>query len=57
VIDLLVLSHSDDDHIGGAVMVLKQNQVLHVLHPGDDRPRDTANDRTSAVRVEKLSAT
>ncbi|MGD9964888.1 MAG: ComEC/Rec2 family competence protein [Hyphomonadaceae bacterium] len=37
VIDLLVLSHSDGDHIGGAARILRDYHVLHVLHPGDDR--------------------
>ncbi|HYF51137.1 MAG TPA: MBL fold metallo-hydrolase [Planctomycetota bacterium] len=46
VIDLLVLSHSDLDHIGGAARILRDYQVLHVLHPGDDRPLGAASNRT-----------
>ncbi len=51
VIDLLVLSHSDDDHIGGAVRVLEQNQVLAVLHPGDNRRLGPPSDRTTLGKV------
>jgi competence protein ComEC len=51
VIDLLVLSHSDADHIGGAVAILEQNQVLAVLHPGDDRDLGPASDRTTLGEV------
>ena len=42
-IDLLVLSHSDADHIGGAAGILADNEVLQILHPGDNRPERTAN--------------
>jgi competence protein ComEC len=39
-IDLLVLSHSDIDHIGAARRVLADHQVRTIIHPGD--PRDGA---------------
>lgn len=36
-VDLLVLSHSDADHIGGAQAILRDNEVRRILHPGDRR--------------------
>lgn len=32
-IDYLLLSHSDEDHVGGAISLLAQKQVCHVLRP------------------------
>jgi len=37
-IRLMVLSHSDDDHIDDAPRILEQNRVRLVIHPGDDHP-------------------
>lgn len=37
-LDLVVLSHSDDDHIGGMRTILAQNNVAAIIHPGDDHP-------------------
>lgn len=51
VVDLLVLSHSDEDHIGGAVGILSEYHVLRVLHPGDDRPLGPARRRTALGQV------
>jgi competence protein ComEC len=42
-IDLLVLSHSDADHVGGAEAILAENEVLQILHPGDERDLTTAS--------------
>lgn len=50
-IDLLVLSHSDSDHIGGAPLILAQNDVLQILHPGDDRPLRTASGNKTDVAL------
>lgn len=36
-IDLLVLSHSDSDHIGATKAILEENQVATIIHPGDPR--------------------
>lgn len=36
-IDLLVLSHSDSDHIGAARAILEENEVRTIIHPGDPR--------------------
>jgi len=35
-LDLVVLSHSDSDHIGGMRRILKDNRVVRIIHPGDD---------------------
>jgi len=46
-IDLLVLSHSDIDHIGAARRILAEHAVATILHPGDLRSGVTiANVRT-----------
>lgn len=37
-LDLIVLSHSDDDHIGGMRRILEQNDVTAIIHPGDNHP-------------------
>ena len=37
VIDLLVLSHSDADHISGTRDILAENAVTTIIHPGDPR--------------------
>lgn len=50
-IELLVLSHSDDDHIGGAEAILNDNHVAHILHPGDARPLRRNNRPTMLGRV------
>lgn len=36
-VDLLVLSHSDSDHIGAARAILGENEVATIIHPGDPR--------------------
>jgi competence protein ComEC len=36
-IDLIVLSHSDSDHIGDMRRILQENQVAAIVHPGDPR--------------------
>jgi beta-lactamase superfamily II metal-dependent hydrolase len=36
-IDLLVLSHSDSDHIGATRGILSENDVAVIIHPGDPR--------------------
>jgi competence protein ComEC len=36
-IDLLVLSHSDSDHIGATKAILDENQIATIIHPGDPR--------------------
>jgi competence protein ComEC len=40
-IDLLVLSHSDIDHIGAARRILAEHRVKTILHPGDLREGST----------------
>ena len=39
-VDLLVLSHSDSDHVGAAQAILAENDVATIIHPGDNRPED-----------------
>lgn len=36
-IDLLVLSHSDSDHVRETVAILGENEVATIIHPGDPR--------------------
>jgi competence protein ComEC len=36
-IDLLVLSHSDSDHVGATRGILDENEVAIIIHPGDPR--------------------
>ena len=40
-IDLLVLSHSDIDHIGAARRILADHHVKTIIHPGDPRDGST----------------
>ena len=40
-IDLLILSHSDIDHIGAARRILAGHEVKTIIHPGDARGGDT----------------
>jgi len=37
-LDLVVLSHSDADHIGEMRDILRDNRVAAIIHPGDDHP-------------------
>ena len=37
-IDLIVLSHSDEDHIAEIGTSSVANQVAAIIHPGDDHP-------------------
>jgi beta-lactamase superfamily II metal-dependent hydrolase len=46
-IDLLVLSHSDADHIGAAKAILEAYKVKTIIHPGDDRENDLSALRTA----------
>jgi competence protein ComEC len=50
-VDLLVLSHSDSDHIGAARAILAENEVATIIHPGDSRPEDLSALR-SAIAAE-----
>jgi competence protein ComEC len=36
-VELLVLSHSDQDHISDAVQILQENETRFILHTGDSR--------------------
>lgn len=36
-VDLLVLSHSDSDHVGATKAILEENEVATIIHPGDPR--------------------
>lgn len=36
-LDLIVLSHSDSDHIGDMRRILRENSVAAIVHPGDPR--------------------
>lgn len=36
-IDLMILSHSDIDHVGAVSTILSENSVRTILHPGDPR--------------------
>lgn len=46
-IDLLILSHSDGDHIGAAAAILAANDVKVIIHPGDTRAEDLSNLRNA----------
>jgi competence protein ComEC len=48
-VDLLVLSHSDSDHIGAAQAILAENEVSTIIHPGDTRPEDLSALRAAIV--------
>jgi len=50
-IDLLVLSHSDSDHVGDTVDILRGNDVAMIVHPGDPRG-GTLNAIRAAIRSE-----
>jgi competence protein ComEC len=54
-IDLLVLSHSDKDHIGDLKRILglttTHKHVRLILHPGDHRTGDMINDARQAIAV------
>jgi competence protein ComEC len=48
-IDLLVLSHSDIDHIGAAQAILRDYKVATILHPGDVRDGATIGKVRAAI--------
>lgn len=50
-IDLLVLSHSDSDHIGATKAILAENEVATIIHPGDPRG-PTVDDVRDAINSE-----
>ena len=49
VLDLLVLTHPDLDHVGGATAILKEFPVLAVLDPGEAAGKDTFLDVLAAA--------
>lgn len=51
-IDLLVLSHSDIDHIGAAQAILRDYKVATILHPGDARDGATIRKVRAAIERE-----
>ncbi len=48
-IDLLVLSHSDSDHVRETVAILDENEVTTIIHPGDPRGSSLAPIREAIV--------
>ena len=51
-IDLLVLSHSDGDHIGAAKAILEENEVATIIHPNDTRTGKTLKAVRTAIASE-----
>jgi competence protein ComEC len=51
-IDLMVLSHSDIDHIGAAQKILADYRVSTIIHPGDERPQQTIQKVREAIERE-----
>ena len=51
-IDLLVLSHTDSDHIGGADDLLETYRVTRIVRPGLRRGTRTWNDADAAIALE-----
>jgi beta-lactamase superfamily II metal-dependent hydrolase len=50
-IDLLILRHSDGDHIGAARAILAANEVKVIIHPGDSRAEDLSRLRNAIATV------
>jgi len=51
-IDLLVLSHSDADHVGMVPEIFDNYYVKRVIRPGISRPTDTWNNAIAAIEDE-----
>jgi len=51
-IDLLVLSHSDEDHITDVAAILGENRVGTILHPGDNRSNTIIDPMRLAISSE-----
>lgn len=51
-IDLLVLSHSDDDHIGAAAKIVGSRVVSTIIHPGDARSGVNLDAAREAITTE-----
>lgn len=49
-IELLVLSHSDADHISDLEKILRENETSNILHPGDRRSGSGIATRRRAIR-------
>lgn len=54
-IDLLVLSHSDSDHIAAVPEICDEYHVRRVIHPGYERPTSTWRDSDQAILNEVKS--
>lgn len=52
-VDLLVISHSDYDHYGGAAAVMEQYDVFEIWHTGYARDLPSYNEFISAMDVER----
>lgn len=51
-IDLLVLSHTDSDHIAAVPWICKTYKVRRILRPDMDRKRDTWHEAVAAIQKE-----
>jgi competence protein ComEC len=51
-IDLLVISHSDADHLGDAARILQGYRVLQIVHTGDARDTNTWRVTRDAIQAE-----
>lgn len=54
-IDALVISHPQEDHIGGMISVLKEFKVKNVFHAGSDYSTDLFKRLKSAIKDEKAA--
>ena len=54
-VDLLVLSHSDADHLGAVDEICDAYNVKRIVHPGHDRPTATWREAKRAIRAEEES--
>ncbi len=52
VIDLLIISHSDGDHLGNAPAILEEYEVRRIITTGSERP-DAANWRAMQAAIGK----
>lgn len=51
-IDLMVISHSDGDHLGDGARILAEKRVKQVILAGEPRPTDAWNDLVNALAEE-----
>lgn len=52
-IELLVVSHSDADHLAGVPAIVRDYQVKRILHPGMERETDAWRRSDAAIKAEE----